>query len=114
MTIEDKRAAIAAACELMDNCSVCPLDIAGVTLCYSGKADVEKNYEIMFCNRGELNGPYWKHIEDIATRQRLKGVTKYNRGLEDNPMVIRERLEYLEEELIDALFYIEHIKEFLK
>jgi hypothetical protein len=37
----------------------------------------------------------------------------YGKGLEDNPLTIVERLEYLEEELIDSLMYIEHIKEWL-
>ena len=114
MTIEDKRAALVAACDLMQDCSYCPLDQSEIGLCYSEGANVEKNYEIMFNNRGELNGPYWKYIEDLATRQRMKGVANYGQVIEDNPMTIRERLEYLEEELIDALFYIEHIKEWLK
>lgn len=32
------------------------------------------------------------------------------KGLEDNPLSAEERLTYLEEELVDALMYIEHIK----
>ena len=59
------------------------------------------------------NNPYWERIEAIAERQRAKGISKYGDGLEKNPMDIIERLEYLEEELIDGLFYIEHIKEYL-
>ena len=61
----------------------------------------------------EAENPYWKRIEALAERQRAKGISKYGYGLESNPMSIISRLEYLEEELIDALFYIEHIKEFL-
>lgn len=59
------------------------------------------------------DNPYWKRIEALAERQRAKGMSKYGQGLEMNPMGILERLEYLEEELMDALFYIEHIKEWL-
>lgn len=55
--------------------------------------------------------PYWERISALAERQRSKGMSKYGFGLEKNPMGIIERLEYLEEELIDGLFYIEHIKE---
>ena len=43
-------------------------------------------------------------------KQRAKGMKTYGKGLEDNPLSIIDRLEYLEEELIDALMYIEHIK----
>ena len=38
----------------------------------------------------------------------------YGRGLEDNPLSITERITYLEEELIDALMYMEHIKAYLE
>lgn len=58
--------------------------------------------------------PYWERICAIAEKQRAKGLETYGLGLEDNPMEIIERLEYLEEELIDGLMYIEHIKEALK
>lgn len=54
--------------------------------------------------------PYWDNVCKIAERQRNKGLRKYGFGLEDNPLDARERLEYLEEELVDALMYIEHIK----
>ena len=43
-----------------------------------------------------------------------KGIKTYGQILEDNTgMSIKERLEYYEEELIDALMYIEHLKEVL-
>lgn len=55
--------------------------------------------------------PYWERICAISEKQRAKGMETYGQGLESNPMAIKERLEYLEEELIDGLMYIEHIKE---
>ena len=58
--------------------------------------------------------PYWKAIEALAEKQRGKGISKYGQGLEMNPMGIIERLTYLEEELVDGLFYIEHIKAYLQ
>lgn len=58
--------------------------------------------------------PYWERICELADRQREKGLSTYGKGLEDNPMSIEERLTYLEEELVDSLMYIEHIKEWLK
>ena len=60
-----------------------------------------------------MNNPYWERICNLSDKQRAKGMETYGQGLESNPMAISERLEYLEEELIDALMYIEHIKEWL-
>lgn len=57
--------------------------------------------------------PYWERICKLSERQREKGMKTYGQGLEDNPLSIMERLTYLEEELIDALYYIEHCKEWL-
>lgn len=56
------------------------------------------------------NNPYWKRICEMARKQRAKGIRTYGKGLEDNPLSAEERLTYLEEELIDGLMYIEHIK----
>ena len=61
-----------------------------------------------------MNNPYWERISAIADRQRAKGMATYGQGLESNPAAIMTRLEYLEEELIDGLMYIEWIKEWLK
>jgi NTP pyrophosphatase (non-canonical NTP hydrolase) len=56
------------------------------------------------------DNPYWKRICALAEKQRAKGMQTYGKGLEDNPLSAVERLTYLEEELIDSLMYIEHIK----
>ena len=56
------------------------------------------------------NNPYWERIEALAARQRAKGMETYGQGLEMNYATIVERLNHLEEELIDALYYIEWIK----
>lgn len=57
------------------------------------------------------NNPYWDRVTAIAQRQREKGLKKYGMKLEDNDWPIEKRLEYLEEELVDGLMYIEWIKE---
>lgn len=64
-------------------------------------------------SREESNtyNPYWEKIEAIAAKQRNKGIETYGQGLEANNMAIIERLEYLEEELVDSLYYLEWIKE---
>ena len=57
--------------------------------------------------------PYWERICEISKKQRAKGLATYGQGLEMNPLTIKERLTYLEEELIDGLMYIEHIRAWL-
>lgn len=54
---------------------------------------------------------YWNRITDIYNKQRKKGIETYGQTLEENDYLTEEeRLNYLEEELVDALMYIEHIK----
>ena len=60
----------------------------------------------------KLKADYWRNICEMQKRQTEKGIEHYGQPLEDNTsMTIFDRLEYLEEELIDGLMYIEHIKE---
>ena len=59
------------------------------------------------------NNPYWANIEAIAARQRKKGIDTYGQGLEANTADIMTRLTYLEEELVDALMYIEWAKDYV-
>lgn len=61
----------------------------------------------------KADNPYWDRICAIANQQREKGIKTYGKGLEDNHMSVITCMRYLEEELIDALMYIEHIKETL-
>lgn len=58
-----------------------------------------------------MSNPYWERISAIADKQRKKGVDTYGQGLEMNRADVLTRLTYLEEELVDALMYIEWIKE---
>lgn len=59
------------------------------------------------------NNPLWERVNDIAEKQRKKGIEEYGRGLEEDAADISTRLDRIEEELIDALMYIEHLKEVL-
>lgn len=54
---------------------------------------------------------YWQKVCEINERQERKGVEKYGQTLEENVTLSAEqRIEHLEEELIDALKYCEHLK----
>ena len=59
------------------------------------------------------NNPYWQNIQAIAARQRQKGIDTYGQGLEENQADIMIRMTYLEEELVDALMYIEWAKDYI-
>lgn len=68
------------------------------------KIDAEKEEK-------EKNMLYWKRITALSDRQRYKGIEKYGKGLEDDTADIFTRIERIEEELIDALMYLEHLKD---
>lgn len=54
---------------------------------------------------------YWDNITAMYNRQRKKGIETYGQTLEENDSLTDlQKLEYLQEELIDGLMYIEHIK----
>ena len=55
--------------------------------------------------------PYWDRITELANKQRKKGIETYGQGIEDNKLTVEERIRYIEEELIDALMYLEWLKE---
>lgn len=54
---------------------------------------------------------YWDNICEIQRNQTEKGIATYGQPIEDNAeLSIEERITMLEEELIDGLMYMEHIK----
>lgn len=54
---------------------------------------------------------YWDNITHIYERQRDKGAKQYGQSLEENKgLSTLDRIEMLEEELVDALMYLEHLK----
>ena len=59
--------------------------------------------------------PYWERITQMSNRQREKGIKTYGQGLEQftTPDAVT-RIEYLQEELIDALMYLEWLKDSVK
>jgi NTP pyrophosphatase (non-canonical NTP hydrolase) len=54
---------------------------------------------------------YWINICKMQQKQTDKGINKYGQILEENiKMTKDERITYLQEEMIDALMYCEHLK----
>ena len=65
-------------------------------------------------NGGKRKQYYWENICKMQEKQTEKGLSTYGQTLEENTTLsMMERLTYLEEELIDGLMYIEHIKALL-
>ena len=59
----------------------------------------------------ESSGRYWRNICGINARQEAKGIAKYGQTLEANTTLSTvQRIEHAQEELIDALKYLEHLK----
>lgn len=58
-----------------------------------------------------IPGDYWRHICGINAKQEAKGRAKYGQSLEENTTLsTAQRIEHAQEELIDALKYLEHLK----
>ena len=58
---------------------------------------------------------YIDNVNMLMKRQEAKGLATYGQLLQDNKeMSVIDRIEYLEEELVDALMYMEHLKESVK
>ena len=60
----------------------------------------------------ETSAPdYWANISDINARQTAKGLSKYGEPLEENVTLTHaQRIEHAQEEAIDLLKYLEHLK----
>lgn len=55
---------------------------------------------------------YIDNVNMLMKHQEAKGLATYGQLLQDNKeMSVIDRIEYLEEELVDALMYLEHLKE---
>lgn len=87
-----------------------------VKILISGDRDIiSVIYDFKLCKSGIENKrdklDYTQNIRAIMERQYEKGLKKYGETLEDNDtLCMEQRIEHLEEELIDGLQYCEHIK----
>ena len=62
-----------------------------------------------------MNENYFENIVGMMNRQKEKGLSKYGVLLEENKTLsVFQRIEHLQEELIDGLQYCEHLKEACK
>ena len=119
MTTKEKAERIREYCDDRGSyCADCPLFELPEDGCHESSVPdyaIERNYAILFEGAPVEPDPdrrdYWANVCAIQKRQTEKGIRTYGQRLEDNKSLTPlQRLEYLEEELIDALMYIEHIK----
>ena len=125
MTIREKKEALHHYCA-KTKCVGCKLNVGGwdvqfheMTECLAIENALEKDlnralkligYQVE--NTWDVeNNPYWERITNIAIDQREKGLSEYGHGLEFDDADIMTRLDRIQEELIDALMYIEHLKD---
>lgn len=120
MTLKEKQERLGKYCEGAD-CDRCVLTVGGWTCqgAYyecpifkdSPEEDLDRALNLIGVKVDTERPDYWANVCEIQKRQTEKGLSKYGQRLEDNESLSPiERLEYLEEELIDGLMYIEHIK----
>lgn len=120
MTLEEKRALLNQHCG-STRCVECLLRVCGWSNPDYGQGwchiddrpeeDLDIALKIIGVKVDTERPDYWANVCEIQERQTEKGLSKYGQRLEDNESLSPiERLEYLEEELIDGLMYIEHIK----
>ena len=112
MTTEEKRFALIDMCDEYLNCATCSL-VGSCPLFTAQMSEEEINeaYDKAFPERFHRGVSYWENVCEINRRQEEKGLSKYGQTLEDNTtLMVNQRIEHLEEELIDALKYAEHLK----
>ena len=86
-------------CDTQGSCTICYKKFLKTMLSYFG------------LEAKESDNPYWDNICEIAEQQRQKGLTEYGKGLEDNiELSTDERIKMVEEEMVDALMYLEHLR----
>ena len=118
MTLEEKLERLGKYCDSTE-CLKCKLrvggwaNMCGARNCPDFDDSPEEDLDRALAIIGAAD--YWANVCEIQERQTKKGISKYGQRLEDNESLSPiERLEYLEEELIDGLMYIEHIKAVLR
>lgn len=54
---------------------------------------------------------YRQSINNLLDRQEAKGINKYGKPLDQNGRDMLTAIEYLQEELVDGLYYCEELKD---
>ena len=117
MTIEETMEALR--CCIVIDCPSCPLfgaeEACKGTLVREARDTIkrlrEENSALKTELRVNLGNPYWMNICKMNARQEAKGMEKYGEPLEENTtLTTTQRIEHAQEEAIDLLKYLEHLK----
>lgn len=118
MTIEETMEALR--CCIVIDCSSCPLfgaeEACKGTLVREARDTIkrlrEENSALKTELKVNLGNPYWVNICKMNARQESKGMEKYGEPLEENTtLTTTQRIEHAQEEAIDLLKYLEHLKQ---
>ena len=118
MTIEETMEALR--CCIVINCPSCPLfgaeEACKGTLVREARDTIkrlrEENSALKAELRVNLGNPYLVNICKMNARQESKGMEKYGEPLEENTtLTTTQRIEHAQEEAIDLLKYLEHLKQ---
>lgn len=60
------------------------------------------------------NPRYWENITKVYKVQLAKGLAEYGKPIEEDEMDMTTRIIAIEEELVDALLYLEHLRAMIK
>ena len=85
----------------------------GITAVYEERDRLaDENRALKVELRVNLGNPYWVNICKMNARQESKGMEKYGEPLEENTtLTTTQRIEHAQEEAIDLLKYLEHLKQ---
>lgn len=102
-------------CVLPNNSWSNPESCGALNIAEAGEVEAIKALEMIgYKEESRIDAPsnpYWDRITAVANRQRSKGIREYGKGVEDDTADINVRLDRIEEELIDALMYLEHLRD---
>ena len=97
-------------CVIKHECDSCKGDFIDT----SNYSQCEAAYKILtYDSKAKPKNPYWERICKLQDKQREKGIKTYGQGLEDNHEPVVKRIQHIEEELVDALMYLEWLKDVL-
>jgi hypothetical protein len=114
MTLEEKRQDLQNYCDSQTMCiDGCMFSTDARPWCikYNPWSMCDERVDQEWSRLPKPTNPYWDNISKIADKQRKKGLRDYGQGLEVNPAPILDRIQHIEEELVDALMYLEWLKE---
>lgn len=101
-------------CIIKEQCDYCDGNFGSTLNFFTCKAAYDiLTYGTKAEDKPKPKNPYWDRVCKLQDKQREKGIRTYGQGLEDNHEPVVKRIQHIEEELVDALMYLEWLKDAL-